>query len=537
MYYKVINTPAFKTAAKWLAPTTYECNYYEEDLEDARLLRYTGTCTWIRHKPSFISWSESETDGENNFLWIYAIPGAGKTVLASYLIDTLSETKESELLKPLYFFFKNNDAQKNTALAAARALVHQVLQFGNLACRTVTLDDISSHMASSGQSRALSFRSLWNLFCKACSRYPSLIIIIDALDECSDVSFVIKGLFELLKVAKVKIAVTSRHEPEPRKQLNSLPCIEAGPEEVCDDIRAFVNFSVHTSTKLSNTLVRGRVMRILNSRNKGMFLWAVLMIKELDAKATFHEIEDALSTVPEELSQVYELILLRLLRTLRPSEKEFCCRLLKWITLAARPLQLGELRAAIEVEYSVKSGDIRSSPGLLYTESDMAYICGSLITVRRGALELVHLSAKEFLQTLQPSCELGPKLSSFRVDPEENAQIAAYCTMYLEHHYFAYKSPPDKNIMQWEGGSPFLEYACFNWLKHAAAVSWAAVQRCEHIMSPFLQNRSSFNWVELCLYLDKQSMAQLQADLIALLDWFDSEAWSGDEIVSPVRSW
>src|SRR5436190_10581790 len=106
----------------WLAPVAYGVDYYVRDLDIARELHLPDSCQWVMKKDEFKKWSIS-SDSSQNLLWIYAKPGAGKTVLASYLIDQYRKNHTGQGDNILYFFCKNTDGDKNTATAVIRSLL------------------------------------------------------------------------------------------------------------------------------------------------------------------------------------------------------------------------------------------------------------------------------------------------------------------------------------------------------------------------------------------------------------------------------
>ena len=75
-----------KEIISWLAPSAYDVHYYKQDLLSAAASRHSGTCCWVLNKEEFRGWS-SPQEWQGSVLWIYAKPGAGKTILSSYLID------------------------------------------------------------------------------------------------------------------------------------------------------------------------------------------------------------------------------------------------------------------------------------------------------------------------------------------------------------------------------------------------------------------------------------------------------------------
>lgn len=519
---------------RWLAPRAYECEHYDDDLELARSLRHSGTCQWIGRKEVFKSWSFSTFGSDHSLLWIHAIPGAGKTVLASYLVDhscTRLPTS-SKVGLVMYFFFKNADSDKNTPLAVTRALLHQMLRSPEMAGKGEFIQDIENHMKNSGQRRAISFRPLWSLFCKHCINLPNAVIILDALDECEQVHALIPGLCRLAREGQVRIILTSRREAALFDPLQGVADLAMGPEDVQDDITAFLEYSVSQSPVLSNPRVRSRIIRILNNRSKGMFLWVALMLKELESKGTILEIEAILSApLPKDLYGVYERILTRLNSDLKPSQKTFCRKILRWITLAKRPLHLEEVNEALKVEYASEAGDSLFVENLLVSKRELQLVCGSLVAVRDRSIQLVHLSTREFL--LKP-IGWDRSLEDFQVKvSEESAYVATVCVLYISDWGLLGKlSNGDLHVQSLKARKPFLDYACFNWVIHLAESRSEVILATESKLEPFLTSRQSFRWIEACFTLRNGSNNQLNMDIQLLVDRLSSEAPSDTTVVA-----
>jgi hypothetical protein len=120
-------------------------------------------------------------------------------VLASHIIHELT-WKESSPFEVLYFFFKHSHADKETPLAAIRALVHQLLLSPRRAAgQTAFIKTLLLQMDSGGQSRVIGFRALWETFFDYCVALPGVTIILDALDECSAARLLLPGLMKLVQ--------------------------------------------------------------------------------------------------------------------------------------------------------------------------------------------------------------------------------------------------------------------------------------------------------------------------------------------------
>lgn len=522
---------------QWLAPVEYDTDYYKDDLRIARRLRHAGTCQWILSTPQFSKWFNSVAPSENSFLWIYAIPGAGKTVLTSFLIDSQSSTsRDAPLL--VYFFFKNTDADKNTPTASARSLLYQLYKHIG-----PNYDDLVNNLHevidNSGQAKSKSFNVLWDLIVKFARCVPYLVIILDALDECNEARHLLRRLLKLSKEASVKIFCTSRREKEQFEELQTVPSFEMGPEEVSKDIHAFLEYKVSKSPKLSHPLVRSSIIEKLKIHSRGMFLWVALMIKELKSKGSVTEIRDCLESLPDGLDKVYEGILTRLQTTLRSSSKTFCYKMLKWIVCATRPLNLQEIREAIKVDYS---GDQFSSSEeiLFYSERDFELACGSLLAVRNCTIQLIHLSVKEYLQKSETDPELPAALHKFFVDPiKSNNSLAGNCTSYLLRHCSQQDSMLQDgrrerryDLTKLNAQLPLLEYASFNWLIHATDGLSDVVLPSNSLMS-FIHSPASLTWIHYCFASDSNCLVRLRFNLKEFLAQIMNETSSCTEQSTP----
>lgn len=90
--------------------------------------RFPGTCQWIDIEPDFETWLMKPSKQTPNLLWIYAIPGAGKSVMAAYIINYLHFRIEIEAQKEivLYFFCKHDLVAQLTAAEVIKSLLLQV---------------------------------------------------------------------------------------------------------------------------------------------------------------------------------------------------------------------------------------------------------------------------------------------------------------------------------------------------------------------------------------------------------------------------
>lgn len=541
-----INSQERRDIVRWLAPSGYEADYFEDDVDVAQKLRHEGTCEWVLSMPELNRWLGTAAPSEHSFLWVYAIPGAGKTVLTAFLIESRTTIFPAAPLL-IYFFFKSTDPDKNTPTAAARSLVYQLYRH-LLSSNADVVSVLTEAINKSGQTNSKSFRSLWNLLAKLVTHVPQLVIILDAVDECNDASDLLRCLLQVSHELPVKVMCTSRREKNQLQELETAPSFEMSLKEVSEDIRVFIEYKVSKSPKLSHPLVKSSVIQALQNHNRGMFLWVALMIKELKSKLSFHEITKSLESIPDGLSEVYERILIRLQSSLRSSARDFCCRLLKWIVCATRPLKLQEIREALQIDYAA-SDFLGSDDTLLYSMRDIELVCGSLIVIRGGTVELLHLSAKNYLQKIPLDHELPRMLTEFFVDSQKSSSsLALHCTTYLLKYCQPRDLPPE-DICQWADSTikskaklPLLEYACSSWLVHAADGVSSVLLAPQSSILTFIHSQASLIWVYFCLVLESYSSYHLLFDLGRLneramdecigevnTDWKNLQKW--------LRSW
>ncbi|PQK10157.1 hypothetical protein BB8028_0002g04810 [Beauveria bassiana] len=91
------------------------------DLNKARQLHQPGTGQWLLLSEQYQLWKTAR----NSFLWLYGIPGCGKTVLSSTAITDLCDDEETSP-NLLYFYFNFADVEKRSTEKAVRSLIQKL---------------------------------------------------------------------------------------------------------------------------------------------------------------------------------------------------------------------------------------------------------------------------------------------------------------------------------------------------------------------------------------------------------------------------
>ena len=64
-------------------------------------------------------------------------------------------------------------------------------------------------------------------------------------------------------------------------------------------------------------------------------------------------------------------------------------------------MKIDELKQAISVLYEIEGDSLLvEEQGSLHSDKDVELICGSLLAVREGTLQVIHLTVKEFLRAI-----------------------------------------------------------------------------------------------------------------------------------------
>ncbi len=223
----------------WLSPFDFRAIHQE-------ILRrcHAGTGKWMLESDIFQQWSSSY----NETLWCPGIPGAGKTYLASIVIDYLQRQTSSKGQDAVLCLFCNFNEQENqTAYNFMGALLKQLAQES----RTLS-SGIRSMYDTRENVRRSDFRVLADVFRTELKRYSKTFIVLDALDEVSESADIRTMLLEELRSCPVNLLVTSRHDPTIKEQFSEAQHYEIHATD--EDIRSYVSGRMGLESRLSRQI-------------------------------------------------------------------------------------------------------------------------------------------------------------------------------------------------------------------------------------------------------------------------------------------
>lgn len=388
----------------------------EEDIQEEYLhrladLRQPETCNWILNHEELRSWL-----GEKKaypLIWMTAIPGAGKSIICSLIIEHLQRFEEENIL---YYFCGHRSPEADMCSRTLRTLAVQMLrQNASLA----PLIHQAYLQKCSTRSRIAMKKLLKDMLHDA----KSTRVIIDGLDE-RDLVFqkdLLSSLTELQKDSdmKFKILLSSRREPQIDKALRRK--IHVPLDGRTDEgLKLYIQHSIQELREWFPDVKTELLVRIearLQEKAKGMFLWVRLVVAMLKDQATEDDLESAIEQLPDGLEEAYGRILLRF-KLLSPPLQDRAYRILFWTCAAFRPMRLEEVIDGI----ALKPGKmvLNKASRVQNAKRDVLDLCAPIIERRQGGiLELVHFSAREYL--------LDVKSGPFIHTGEAHCSIAFSC--------------------------------------------------------------------------------------------------------------
>ncbi|KAN0080897.1 hypothetical protein V8E54_004101 [Elaphomyces granulatus] len=433
----------------WLSPIDYAGLQ-----SDTLRKRQAGTGEWFLKSTPFIEWLE----GKKKTLFCPGIPGTGKTMIASIVVDHLKTSFPDDETGHafLYCIYKRQENQEVDNLLAS--LLGQLALWKKSIIPEVIREWYNKHLK--GGNPGLSRNEIRGALCSIIRTYSRTFIIIDALDECKTDQIrneLLSEIYKLQEGSDVRLMVTFRPSIEPESP-SSMAKLEIRAYK--EDIEQYLGSRIpelRTVVQKNNELqhkIRDRISALVDGIFS-RFLLAQLYINSLADKVTEKQIDTALDNMKmgkEGLDKAYDDTVNRI-ENQQKGIRELAKNMLFWIVCAKRPLTTEELRHALAVEPGTQSLDMRN----LCPVEDMVSSCAGLVTVNResNTIELVHYTTQEYFQRR--------RLEAFR-DVNKDI-IGTSCLTYLSYDVFAKGYLPDSNLLSLEQ-NVFFQYAAENWGYH-----------------------------------------------------------------------
>ncbi|KAJ7164799.1 ankyrin repeat-containing domain protein [Mycena crocata] len=372
-----------------------------------------GTGQWLIETEDFKAWLR----GRSKFLWLPGIPGAGKTVLASLVIEHLRAIQRGQSTSTIglawvYYNYKEESTQTPDAvlLSITRQLVGsstELYSHFKSAYKDPHKRPTSNELLSDG------------ILMRA---FEQVFVVVDALDECAETNRnVFLRMMAHLQTSGASIIVTGRdHVSEYITKSGSVDIqrieIRASPE----DITKYVQDTLVEPTRLGSVLqrhvsLRDEIIKTIAESSQGMFLLATLQIQSLRKHTSVDAVRRALIHLPKTIPGIYDEAMHRIQKDDR---SEDALSILSYLIYARRPLRLEELQHLL----AVQPGQTFLDEDCIMERSTLVSMCVGLVVVDddTNIVRLVHFTTQEYFdQSRETRFPLG------------NQEMGCKCLIYL----------------------------------------------------------------------------------------------------------
>jgi WD40 repeat protein len=477
-----------------------------EDSERFRSIAKDGTCSWITNQKWFMPWLLRENE-EPHVLWISGPPAAGKSVLASFIVDTIRKQWGDDFCQ--YHSFVFSDKSKRSASYLLRSLAYQAAR--GLSPFRAKLLRMSDRFGISFSS--MSATALWEKIFRGAlfntTLGKTLYWVIDGLDESEPeaIPMIFQCLRGLDPQLRLKILLVSRPTTDITMRVRQLPqkCTahQLSVLDTYNDIRAYVEDAV--GCMIPKEVATGqRIVDKVLTKAAGNFLWVSLATKNLEK--SWHRqsnIDQTLSGFPGEMTPWYSRMMQKIEGDPNEETRSMASIFLTWATYAFRPLHIVEMKVALQAEF----------PDLTSLEDTIHNVCGDFVHVRGSRVNLVHETARYFLVNNHPGTIVSTKAAN------RHEYLAILCLRHLsstrERQWRQLLNGVGirrlKEITQGSLSSalhevdPFLTYAATSWPYHLS-LSKPDSQPLRDVLSEFFKN-DALTWINaLALLGDLKSL-------------------------------
>jgi hypothetical protein len=369
------------------------------------------TSGWILRSPEWNQW----LTGDTRCLWIHGIPGAGKTILTSFIVEQVKlhcKNRQQSGHSYYYCYFGHNQDEASPFLRWAIAQL----------CRQANcMSEFVHQLYKQGGQPSLT--ELMLALEITLQGFDIAYITIDALDESKpreDLLRVIRDLATDSRFSKIHCIVTSRTYIDIEQSLEPISHSMAMSNALVDeDIRKHVHSALHSETRfqrwpadilteVEDALVHGSkgmyvfqgCHYLVSTAYASRFRWAICQLDRLQRLKCDREIiKTELATLPKTLDETYE----RIFMDIAPEEWPFARHALQWICFH-QDIYEGHHDLSLQIlldatELSACSETLEE--GIFeYDAERLGHTLGSLITMdEEDRILPAHYTVKEYLES------------------------------------------------------------------------------------------------------------------------------------------
>ncbi|KAF3128506.1 hypothetical protein TWF594_011559 [Orbilia oligospora] len=436
-----------------------------------------GTGEWLLTSIQYRNWLGRAKE----ILFCPGIPGAGKTVLTSTVINDLLDQRSNDPsigIAFIYFDFKGS-----AALEVEDLFSDLLKQLGDTRAGSLPkhFKKLFDDYKDSGRPP---LKEIIDALCAVVRTYSRVFIVLDALDEYQNQkerSLFLGKLFEMNEDQGINIYATSRRIHDIQNRFKKLgTCKECEIRASTEDVKRYLEIRIDEVGNSSAKEHKETIKQMISERAQGMFLLAELQFDAIESldEPNWKEIQTCLeqfgTSSESPYDGTYQTIMNRICgkdpedikkdkkASVGSARKAF--QVLSWITRSSRHLTKEELQHAIAVEPGTNKIDKNNITNI----NDIISLCRGLVTYEEesNTVRLAHYTVQEYFERSWRSWF-----------PHANSDIAKTCILYLSYdHFKAGQSQSEEEFKKRLESNSLYSYAAKNWGKHTRD-SWAEGQR------------------------------------------------------------
>ncbi|KAL8875500.1 MAG: hypothetical protein Q9198_006153 [Flavoplaca austrocitrina] len=471
--------------------------------------RQDGTGMWLFDLPQMIRWLE----GRKTALWVYGIPGAGKTTLSTLVVDEVLNRKRSNSIGTAYFYVRHNNQETHRVSNILGSLICQ------LSCQNpdALAEFMDLHAQHHGPHTAWSSsvppptdEELEERLQSISSHFSETYIMIDGLDECgpkfdANRTLLIDVLASLndAREGSIRVLVFSRDEYDIRQKFAVARFDTVSVAASSADLRLFANAWLG-KLEIQNDDLRMDIVDTLVDKAKGMFMWVRAQVDYLQRLPNDVEKRRALGKLPPDLPQTYVRIFETIDSSYPGQTLKYIQRLLIWILFSTShsigdPYGLALPIEALREIICVEDGCVWPTQEVIPTKDQIFRWLGCLVRMNQdtGQLLFSHFSVEEFLR-MDAGTLSNSVAQKYLVCPEDGIYLVNTCLIYvcrIERHSVPCETLEDVDAFL--ANRPLYRHIAgrlIDYIKHCPA----ADMKCDTYLRTFLAMPPSHQF-ELCI--------------------------------------
>ncbi|KAF8421801.1 hypothetical protein EV426DRAFT_671737, partial [Tirmania nivea] len=426
---------------------------------DVRSIRLKNTGTWLLELEYFRTWCDIQSTSINSrILCCYGIPGAGKTLISSLVIDHLclqaaEQTTRQISIVCLYGDYRDQNNQ--TLVNILGSFLHQFL--ANTGLLHIPEQVITKLKEVKKRNSKVELENILVMLKAILEQLDNSFFCIDALDELEPQTR--RDLLDNLKNLQLgtkapRLFFTGR----PHMQNEVHQYFEIRQEQEVEiiakenDIRQYLHHKIakdrHVNPDVMNKDLENEILSALVARSQEMFLLPALHIAMVLEQTTISKRRKALGTLPTKLHHTFGGVIKRIQQS--GGFAELGMKVLMWLHLAYQPLKLKELQHALAVERDDSYFDMDNIP----SRKQILDCCLGLVLIDEETMTVrfVHYSLEEYFQK-----------HSSEYFPDGYSDAAETGLIYLSFPEMREHCKSRDELKKKKHDFPFLKYAACNW--------------------------------------------------------------------------